>query len=193
MNKYLIALAILLSSQVTFSQKKIKNDSICWNESTKLKWNDFKGKPKNVKATYADMKASAFTYTNITASGIIKDDLPEFKILCRFVKSQSWVADSTQVGIQQHEQLHFDIAELYARRIRKGIADLKKKKEKDINVYSKLIDKSLDELQEKNRDFDSKTVHGTVVEKEKAWEKDIAKEMDGLKEYKTTSEICPGH
>jgi hypothetical protein len=193
MNKYLLLLLILVTAQSTFSQKKHKNDSICWNESVKLKWSDFKGKPRNVKATYADMKASAFTYTNITASGIIKDDLPEFKILCRFVKSQSWVADSTQVGIQQHEQLHFDIAELYARKIRKGIGDLKKKKEKDINVYSKLIDKHLNELQEKNQDFDSKTAHGTIREKEKAWEKDIAKEMDGLKEYKSTLEICTGH
>lgn len=184
---------MVLTSQPAFSQKKSKNDSICWNESVKLKWSDFKGKPRNIKAAYADMKASAFTYTNITASGFIKDDLPEFKILCRFIKSQSWVADTTLVGIKQHEQLHFDIAELHARKIRKGIADLKKKKEKDINVYSKLIDKLLDDLQEKNKEFDLKTVHGTVADKEKAWEKDIAKEMDGLKEFKSTPEICPGH
>jgi Bacterial protein of unknown function (DUF922) len=190
MNKYLILIITLLLSQPIFSQKKIKNDSICWSESTKLKWSDFKGKPRNVKAAYANMKASAFTYTNITASGSMKDDLPEFRILCRFVKSQSWVADSTQANIQQHEQLHFDIAELYARKIRKGIADLKNKKEKKMDRYSDLINKNLDELQIKNQEFDSRTIHGTDTEKEKAWEKDIAKELDGLKEFKSTSEMC---
>ncbi len=193
MIKYLVLFVTLLVYQPLFSQKKNKTtDSICWTEALKLKWSDFKAKPKNVMATYGNMKASAFTYTNITASGFIKDGLPEFKILCRFVESQSWVADTTQVNIKQHEQLHFDIAELYAREIRKGIEDLKKKKNKDMNVYSKLINKSLDELQGKNLEFDSKTLHGTVTEKEKEWERNIAHELDVLKEFKSTTEMCGG-
>ena len=102
------------------------------------------------------------------------------------------MADTTQVNIKQHEQLHFDIAELQARKIRKGIEDLKKKKTKDINVYSKLIDKNLNELQEKNLEFDSKTLHGTLTDKEKEWEQNIARDLNVLKDFMSTEEMCGG-
>jgi Bacterial protein of unknown function (DUF922) len=182
---------LIFAYQSTFSQKKkTKADSICWTEGLKLKWSDFVGKPSGSVTTYGNMKALAFTYTNITATGVIQNDLPEFTIFNKFVKSKSWVADSTMANLLNHERLHFDIAELYARKIRKGLADLVRKKVNDIAKYSTLIDKSLKELEDKNREFDQKTVHGTATPIEKEWEQSIAKELLSLKDYKSTPEMC---
>jgi hypothetical protein len=44
-----------------------------------------------------------------------------------------------------HEQLHFDIGELYARKIRKGVMELRDRKIKSIEEYGSLISKLITE------------------------------------------------
>ncbi len=96
-----------------------------WNEARKLKWSDYQGViNKNdalgyVKTVYkieifpsnvqVDSQDRVIGYKQLTAKAI-------------FFKNKSWVTAEENLGqILQHEQLHFNIAELYARRLKKTI------------------------------------------------------------------------
>ena len=80
-----------------------------------------------------------------------------------------------------HEQLHFDITELYARKIRKRFKELQDMGETDYEEYVKIyyeLEKELDAFQQK---YDSEVYFREQNQKE--WIEKIAKELEELKEY----------
>jgi predicted secreted Zn-dependent protease len=81
-----------------------------------------------------------------------------------------------------HEQLHFDITELYARKLRKALQtyepDEKMKKELDA-IYSK-VEKQRRQMQTQ---FDKETNHSINKEAEFKWRVFIKQELDKLSEF----------
>lgn len=158
---------------------------IYWDEDIKLKWSDFQGKPDSL-ATYVG-SATAVTMAQIRSEAYWEDDLPNFKVVNRFVKSKSWVVDSTTSSpfALAHEQLHFDIAEIYTRKIRKGVAELRKSGNSDMDDYVGLIQKLMDARNKENALYDRETAHSIIDFKQEEWNEKIAKELKKLKEYKS--------
>ena len=108
----LLLLLFLLTVEV--SQEK---DAIPWQPDRKLSWADFKGTPpggKRVAATTAS--GISYSYKTMESNGRYKLD---YEVTALFYPHQSWyhreLCDSV---VLSHEQLHFDISELYARRMR---------------------------------------------------------------------------
>jgi hypothetical protein len=96
-------------------------ETIAWSQDRKLTWEDFKEKaPKNARA--AATTASGITYQFSTSGTRDKMEL-DYEISTFFYPNKSWyqpqLCDSL---ILSHEQLHFDISELFARRMRKRLA-----------------------------------------------------------------------
>lgn len=95
-------------------------EAIAWSPVRKLAWKDFKGVvPKNDRA--AAVTASGITY-QFSSQGT-KDTMDiDFKVSTFFYPNKSWyqphVCDSFILG---HEKLHFDISELYARKMRERL------------------------------------------------------------------------
>ena len=120
----LLLLLLLLSGAI--SQEKLDEQrAVVQNEKRqgenqpygKLGWADFKGAPpgsKRVAATTAS--GISYSYTTTGSKGVYKLD---YKVTAYFYPWQSWyhreLCDSV---VLSHEQLHFDISELYARRMR---------------------------------------------------------------------------
>lgn len=97
-----------------------QKDAIPWQPDRRLAWTDFKGIPpgsKQVAATTAS--GISYTYTTTGSKGSYKLD---YKVTAFFYPHQSWyqreLCDSI---VLSHEQLHFDIAELFARRMRERL------------------------------------------------------------------------
>lgn len=191
--KFLLTILISLVGYRSVGQIKCKHveiDSVCWAEGLKLNWNDFRGVPDSTVGTYMGVKAQASTHAEIIAQGYWDSNLPNFKVANRFIRSHSWVTDTTrEIGLV-HERLHFDIAELYARKMRQGIHELRKKKISDVNVYTDLINTYLGELKERNRKYDLETGHSVVDLKQQEWNLEIKRELDLLKQYATKPEDC---
>ena len=97
-------------------------EKLAWNENRQLAWDDFQSKDIPISS-----KAAATTFCGISYllnSSTKKFTARQVKIEAFFVPSKSWAhKDHKTDFVLMHEQSHFDIAELFARRFRKLISD----------------------------------------------------------------------
>lgn len=97
------------------------DEAIPWSPNRKLTWADFKGEAP-VTDRAAATTASGITYQFATTGTRDKMDI-DYTVTTFFYPYKSWyqshLCDSM---ILSHEQLHFDISELYARKMRVRMA-----------------------------------------------------------------------
>lgn len=179
-NKTILVQVFLLCDFLTIVGQVDSDSMLFWDNKRKLNCNDFKGKIIQNEQNY---KAKAGTAAEISANGFMESGMLNFRITCIFDKKTSWIIDSLCVKVLAHEQLHFDIAELYSRKIRKGVFDLRKKHQTDIELYDKLIKGLLKERNKMDDQYDKETAHGIYKSKQEAWNKKIARELCKLKAY----------
>ena len=104
-----------------------------WTDELYLNWKDYRFKNKGKK----EAGGMALTSVRHSVRGGIIEDTPRFEVKVLFVKADSWTTDSTDIALLAHEKLHFDIAELYGRKIRKQLDDLFERGERDLKIYNK--------------------------------------------------------
>ena len=149
-----------------------------WNNERPISWNDY-----GVR-TFG--KPSSFALTSVTHSvrGGIVDGKPNFQVKVLFVKKDSWTSDTTNVRLFEHERLHFDIAELYGRKIRKQVESLGNQGVTKLSTYRRYVRLLLDEYKRKSVSYDEETNHGAVLESQLEWNKFIAHELNRLVDYR---------
>jgi hypothetical protein len=174
MNKYFFSLLFVLFFKQAFSQ----SDTILWHRDSLLRNEDFKSKAKG----------NQFAFTGSGIHFFVKEEngTLQFVVEAIFLKKKSFMKSDSPY-ILKHEQLHFDITELYARKFRQKISerDFSKLKNirEDISKMSKLIYDGLDREQNK---YDTDTEHGMNPVKQQLWIEKIATELTELDKYDTT-------
>jgi lipopolysaccharide export LptBFGC system permease protein LptF len=88
------------------------NNLIPWSASRKLTWSDFKGNPDPQSPN------AALTSSKINIEYGYDEKGFQFSISCNFDKNRSWVRIKNN-EVLAHEQGHFDIAEINARKLNK--------------------------------------------------------------------------
>lgn len=168
---------------------RIEGDTLlCWNESRKLEWTDFMGKPDSTM-TYLGVLALAQTASEIVVSPFMKDnDVWSYKVRVTFNKIRSWTKVSDTHSLQ-HEQLHFDISELFARKVRKAIEnwELNGGTLDEIVEHSKLL---LSELNMFQKEYDRSTAHGAIDFIQDEWSVLVTKSLGELNLYASGSSDC---
>lgn len=162
--------------------------TICWREGRKLEWRDFQGKPDAI-LTQIGTAAVAATSAPIRYSIIKQGNGISIQVKVEFLKDRSWTTDTTK-NVLQHEQLHFDIAELYGRKIREKVANLNEQEVTNIDSIYEEVKNLVRERNEMENQYDLRTGHGVVDINQQEWNKKIAKELEELKEYATREEDC---
>lgn len=154
---------------------------IFWSKDNSLKWINFKGLPD------ANNKHAAITDCNIKMDFKTKKDTLFVSIIPYMSPNKSWVKTNEQnVILLKHEQIHFDITELFARKFRQVILNKKFLKAKlsdelkSISTTNNLMFKSYQSL------YDTETDHSRIKSKQLEWEKKIAKELKDLEAYSNT-------
>ncbi len=157
------------------------SDKISWDDMRLLKWEDFKGSLKKHLSYKANTNSGiSFSWTSTESnSGITLD----YEIGSNFYPNRSWVKEIKEVDyLLAHEQLHFDITELHARKLRKALSNyepgLKMKKELN-DIYSE-IEQQRRQMQNQ---FDKETNHSINKEAEYKWRQFVEKELKKLSEY----------
>lgn len=108
---------VLLSFLILGSSNKPKDDVIYWSDDRPLTWSDFQGDPNY---DYGDISA-------LTSSGILhfkgcENDKIIYEIKAYFEKDYSWVKEEALTDHHlQHEQIHFDITQLYAKKLKNAL------------------------------------------------------------------------
>lgn len=171
-------LIIALIFTTSYCQNTVEIDSIRWKEGVKLEWKDFKG---GVPFGDSGIKKAA-SALGITASvkNSLEDSIPIFKVEVFFYRSQSWTILKTD-DLLAHEQGHFDLTEIYARKLRKIYLELNNKKETDLNKYSKAYNEINDELDFAQDTYDKEVYF--IDENKNKWFLKIAEELNNLKFY----------
>lgn len=188
MNKFLLLIALTVISFTCDAQKKvIEKGNILWN-GYQLTWKDFR------PATNIKKNLPAYTYCEIAADLKKDNTTGEYSLYVKayFIKSQSMVLTKSRndMFLLKHEQTIFDIAELFARKIRKAVSEQTYKTPQD---FKKITDKIFKQYKKEYHDYlflyDKETMHGISTSKEKEWQEKIANEMDEYSDYSNQSVI----
>jgi hypothetical protein len=162
----------LASPCILFGQKS-NEELLKWDEVKKLTWADYKSKPN----PESDAAASTTTYLSVDYN--ITSTHFGFKVQSYFSKTRSWGLHKTDY-ILSHEQGHFDIAEVFARKLQKKLGEYKLNKKTYQNDLKKIYDGVTKEKSDAQNDYDRETNHSINKTKQAEWLKKI-EEM--LKEY----------
>ena len=160
-------------------------DELSWNEYYRLQWDDFQGEPD--KNSLGD----AATAVRIKAKPFIVKKKIHYDVVAIFTRNKSWYRD-TSPELLAHEQLHFDIAELYARKIRRQIAEMKRQGVNDIKTFNTAIHELLLESNLVDAQYDAETLHGAMTRKQAAWSDKIKGELASLKKFGKTKRVIGG-
>ena len=171
---------ILLFFNIISYSKAQENDTIYWNSKTKLKWNDFNF---NIPDSCSKYHAAAMTFSGIHVKSFWENKLPNYNIKVYFIKSESCAKDTSSLVKISHEQLHFDISELYARKMRKVIEKLRSENSSILFAYRDSL-KILGRKKMLYQDiYDTETSHGIIDSIQVHWEKKVRDELELLKRY----------
>lgn len=147
-----------------------------WKNTKKLSWADYKGEP----VAGSDAAAATTTYLGIEYQ--IDDKGFTYKIQCRFSKTKSWGRSRT-VYILEHEQGHFDIAEIFARKLNKNMGEYKFNKSSFRTDLRSIYDAVALEKENFQNQYDLETDHSRKKEQQEAWNGKIKQLLTGLEKY----------
>ncbi|CAH0185463.1 DUF922 domain-containing protein [Chryseobacterium sp. Bi04] len=174
----LIVLSLFLAVNLAFGQK------IIWKEDQKLDWDNFKSNANRRN----NPDVAAYTHCGWEYS-VIKSTNPKspvtIEIKTIFNEDKSW-KDVKKINdyILVHEQKHFDIAELFVRRMRKMVAE-KINTSADYDQWFASIYKGIsNDYKNFQISYDKDTSHGMNKEKQAEYNTVIAEELEHLKSYK---------
>ncbi|QHI38833.1 hypothetical protein IMCC3317_42330 [Kordia antarctica] len=176
MYKLLVVLCVFLFVQ--------DEESIAWTQNQKLHWGNFEGEPKPNTGAVA-ITASGITY-GFSSKTFSDSDKIEYTtdVEAQFYPDRSWyLKERVNDTILKHEQLHFDITELHARKLRKRIKNVKTTKNIQ-QVISKIYDEVSAELNKMQNDYDKGSEHSINYEGQVKWQKLIAKELQEHSRYR---------
>lgn len=174
----LIIVLFVLFLSPAFSQK---SDNLILYGSRELVWSDFKGKPSPRNKLESAITASTIKLIPKHVS----EDSVVLEVSNYFICDRSWTITDSAI-ILEHERGHFDISEIYARKMRKQFAESKfklKTLDNDVQNIFKKYDKELSLRQDK---YDLETKHSIDRKRQGEWTKQIQSELKELEPFSKT-------
>jgi hypothetical protein len=161
-----------------------KDDAIVWAQRRPLAWADFKGPPPaEVGAVAAQTNYALLHGAGCTGSKF------EFRVVAAFVPDKSWVRTSMlrspaeSVRALRHEQTHFDITEVHARRLRRYYAELMAPYRIPSNDLAAAASRIGRDEKAAQVQYDEETDNGRTPVQQARWDRDIAGQLTALAKY----------
>lgn len=170
----------LPTKQITAASNKV----VVWSNDRKLVLDDFQGK------AYLHSPYDALSHTAILCVPQVYRDSVIFNIQAEFNSSKSWINPfALNDTTLNHEQIHFDITELFARKLKESFSNLKLKRGSLRNVYNQTYDNNQNLFENYQILYDHETDYGRNMEKQKEWTLKIAIELAALEKFKNPEVI----
>jgi lipopolysaccharide export LptBFGC system permease protein LptF len=156
---------------------------IPYKESRKLTWDDYKG-PADAASPY---QAKTESMLNIDVSA--KGAEATITMQTMFDKNKSWVK-TRRDELLQHEQTHFDISELWARKFRQRI----KGKTFPIATFQATLNSMHADIRKEGHtmqaEYDKETEHSVNAAAQKKWTQKITADLKSLSEFAAPAVTC---
>lgn len=181
-----IGLVILFFGVSNFLFSQTNKADLIWTPETKLTWSDFRGAPSPTVDQTAQSSIKFGFYVKTIRGEKGKYIVSFFTIFERY---KSWYKRNVKNEyVLQHEQIHFDIAEVFSRKARREIMNSKKVNKASVNKIMKGI---LLEYARYTDLFDAETSYGYKHEAQAQWAERIKRELDELDEFKENTFLAP--
>ncbi|HYD90206.1 MAG TPA: DUF922 domain-containing protein [Flavobacterium sp.] len=162
---------------LTIFNNSFSQDTINWRPDYKLTWKNFQGTPDS------SSEFAAVTYAAITYSLDNTGYSFSTRVNCFFDKKNSWVKFKSDT-LLLHEQGHFNIAEIFARKLRKAFSNYKYNSstiKQDLRILFQQINierSQMDSLYDQQTNFSGNT------KMQEHWNKKIAQELLKLEQFR---------
>jgi hypothetical protein len=106
---------------------QLLSDTIKWSPDNKLNVNDFKKLTSgNTTLKYDSLNYKLVAYSSVAIGYSFKVEKGKllFDAFAVFVRSRSWMKEPNE-AVLKHEQGHFDITEIYARKLEQAVGEVK--------------------------------------------------------------------
>lgn len=161
---------------------KLHETKIEWSLERKLTWEDFKGVP-NLKENPDTLALTSSGFGYETGVGMFKKG--EIFVQSVFYTNQSWFVPEGETDyVLRHEQIHFDITEIFSRKLRKELVEAKVTSTNFITAKP-IFDRVFNEMRNRQKRYDQETVRGEKKETQEYWEAIIELELAKYEFYKS--------
>ena len=151
-----------------------------WSKQQPLRWNDYRVSQRNtIKHGFAVSAITSYQYYFLPRELHTDSCL---NVLTLFRKKTSWVKDTVEQIVLEHEQIHFDIAELYARKIRERFQSFRGTQCSVSDIYYQ-VDSLLDAADRYQELFDRDTFYGRSSRIQERWRDQMDTELKQLEEF----------
>jgi hypothetical protein len=157
-----------LGSALCLSTPSFSQDTIFWRAHEPITWADFQAPP--IASSPFDAITSAGIYYTLTYT----QTSCQTHIYCYFLKSRSWAKAKDRASLLKHEQGHFDITELFARKLRKAFAAYAFHFATVTADLRQIFTTINDEKSHMNQQYDQETNYSTNAAQQQRWNKKIA-------------------
>ncbi|MHA7863883.1 DUF922 domain-containing protein [Flagellimonas marinaquae] len=173
MGKIISIVSALLLAFFGFGQEI--EEGVPWTENVRLTWADFKGKvPPGQPPAATTASGISYSYSANLLHHEVKLD---FEVNAYFYPNESWYKpELCDENTLTHEQLHFDITEVFARKMREKLRRTSFSDDVKAEVR-KIYHDILKELQEYQERYDWETNFSRNREKQAEWNRKIAEAL----------------
>ena len=160
-----------------------RQDAFPWSLKRPLTWADFKGSPPR------DGSAAAETAYTLLYGSQCRGQTFEFRVVAAFRPKSSWVRESIlkrpadSARALKHEQTHFDLAEVHARRMRRHFAELMAPCRVSTDDLSEIAERMVKEENAAQEKYDAETDHSRRPAEQARWDKDVASQLSALMKW----------
>ncbi len=159
-------------------REKEEGDTIYYAVNRPLTWNDFQDKPPNSKYAAIVFPSFGFDEKREVVNGEIRLYL-DMKVYVP--KSACWVKDGNRVDYTlNHEQRHFDIVKIVAKRFEQKIRNAKLPVANCDGLINFEFYESFREMNSLQKQYDNETGHGTITTMQERWNNKIDQDLIAL-------------
>ena len=146
-----------------------------WADHNVLSWEDFRG---SVNAASNESAAATHCGIGFKTSRPADGGKPRIIVYNTFYVNKSWVkADAKIPEILTHEQGHFDLCELYTRKLRQQMEAVNMDMPDLRSVLEHLYFDVKNEYESRQQAYEDETIHGTNFAQQSKWHDIISKEL----------------
>jgi hypothetical protein len=158
-------------------------DAVPWSAGRRLRWSDFASSAP--KAGDEGALTAYSIFYGVRCAG----ETFEFRAVAGFLPHESWVrpdvvADrAVSERTLRHEQTHFDLTEIFARRLRKAFSDLYEPCRRADTDLDGLASQYLRAERTEQQRYDEETHHGLAAAEQTTWDRKTAADLVSLGKF----------
>ena len=151
-----------------------------WDEDAPLRWSDYTIDRERYEQKHGFAVQAITSYQYFYVPRELHPDSC-LNVLTTLRKRSSWMHDTIDGRLLEHERIHFDIAELYARKLRQQFQRLDTSRTLK-NIYL-LVDSLFKAGDQRQRQYDEETFYGRSSGKQRQWRQQVDNELKQLDEF----------